>query len=195
MQSTCKRGHTHLRGKECRECVKIRNLARSDRRPSDLIRPLAVRFWEKVNKNGPIPAHRSDLGPCWIWTASVGSHGYGQISNRETGKPITAPHAALEIAGIKVPKGFVPDHLCENKSCVNPSHLEIVTVVINVMRGNSVPARNARKTHCRRGHELVAPNLQLYRWRGRQIRKCQACTKINNKEQWERRHETRHSQS
>ena len=54
--------------------------------------PLEDRFWAKVDKNGPVPAHRPELGPCWIWTAARFKRGYGKfgvepILNWRTGYP------------------------------------------------------------------------------------------------------------
>lgn len=70
-----------------------------------------------------------------------------------------------------VPKGFVLDHLCRNRSCLNLAHLEVVTNVENVMRGASPLAFKARQTHCYRGHPLTADNIHI--WRGR--RHCLTC--------------------
>lgn len=67
------------------------------------------------------------------------------------------------------------DHLCRNRRCINPEHLEPVSLVENVMRGNSTHAINARITHCVRGHELAGANLYIHPKRGR--RHCKACMK------------------
>ncbi len=57
-----------------------------------------------------------------------------------------------------VPEDMALDHLCRNRRCVNPDHLEIVTLVENVMRGQSQHAINARKTHCKHGHGFTKTN-------------------------------------
>jgi hypothetical protein len=66
------------------------------------------------------------------------------------------------------------DHLCRNRACVNPDHLEPVTIAVNVLRGESPPARNARKTHCPQGHEYT-PDNTYYNQKG--WRACATCSK------------------
>lgn len=120
------------------------------------------RFWGKVNKGGP--------DECWQWKAGT-AKGYGSfyISHRRS---YPAHRFAYELANGKIPEGMVIDHLCRNRGCVNPNHLEPVTNVENVMRGQSGTAINARKTHCIRGHALIGENLRIDK-RGR--RACIIC--------------------
>lgn len=95
-----------------------------------------ARFWAKVNKNGPVPAHRPELGPCWVWTASVTkSGGYGQMFTGYVGgvRQVTRAHRlAYELAGNQIPNGFVVMHKCDNPKCCNPTHLECGTHAANV---------------------------------------------------------------
>jgi hypothetical protein len=72
----------------------------------------------------------------------------------------------------EIPRGMTLDHICRNRDCCNPAHLEPVTVKENILRGDSLSARNARKTHCHRGHPLAGDNLSLPPSGGR---KCKAC--------------------
>jgi hypothetical protein len=72
-----------------------------------------------------------------------------------------------------VPKKLTLDHLCRVRHCVNPSHLEIITRGENVLRGISIPAKNAVKTHCLNGHPLFGPNLYERRDGYRNCKKCQ----------------------
>lgn len=128
-----------------------RDVARNDQR-----RPLADRFWPKVNKDGPIPEFRPDLGPCWLWTGSK-TRGYGAIyggSQTEAGRnlPIAAHRIAYELCVAPIADGLTIDHLCRVPACVNPLHLEAVTQAENILRSEGMSARNARATHCQRGH-------------------------------------------
>lgn len=104
---------------------------------------------------------------CWLWQGSIGNHGYGIY-----GKPqVLAHRRAYEVLVAEIPAGKTLDHLCRNRLCVNPEHLEPVSLVENVMRGESPPARNARKTHCPHGHLLDG-------LRGNGSRYCLTCNRV-----------------
>lgn len=93
-------------------------------------------------------------GGCWNWTAGKKALGYGAfVSHPNT--VVKAAHVLFyEMRYGAVPNGLFIDHLCRNTSCVNPKHLEAVTCGENVLRGVGPTAMNARKTHCKRGHEF-----------------------------------------
>lgn len=95
---------------------------------------------------------------CWIWTGSI-RKGYGQIwtSLDASGHRslLQAHRASYELARGPIPEGLDLDHLCRNRLCVNPDHLEPVTRRVNILRGTAPAAHNARKTHCDEGHSLV----------------------------------------
>jgi hypothetical protein len=113
-------------------------------------RPLEERFWEKVDRSA---------GPdgCWPWLAGRYSTGYGEFS---IGYRKSAAHrVAYELLIGPIPAGLELDHLCRNRLCVNPAHLEPVTTRENILRGESGSAKNARKTHCHNGHPLTPGNL------------------------------------
>lgn len=136
-------------------------------------KPIADRLWPKVNKNGPVPTIKPELGPCWIWLGSKNEKGYGRISAGGRGLSPRKAHAvAYELLRGPIPKGKELDHLCRNRACVNPAHLEPVTGLENWKRGVSVTALNYRKTHCKNGHPFSGKNLYLYADGGRACVRC-----------------------
>lgn len=137
----------------------------------------AERFWRYVDKDGPVPAHAPQLGPCWIWTGCL-KDGYGQFPHGNGSK---AHRFACELAGKALPENLEPDHLCRVRACVRPEHLEPVTHRVNTLRGSSPAANNARKTHCVHGHEFTPENMKIEHYGGRSHRKCRACSSIREK--------------
>lgn len=103
---------------------------------------------------------------CWEWTGHIGRNGYGQF--RLGRGHMTSPHrAAYEALVGPIPEGLQLDHLCRNKSCFNPSHLEPVTGAENIRR------RAAAVTHCCRGHEFTPENTRKERGSHRRCKTCQ----------------------
>jgi hypothetical protein len=144
-----------------------------------------VRFWAKVNRDGPIPEYAPDLGPCWIWTAGLSGRGYGQFSGA-AGR-VKAHRWAYENEHGPVPDGLDLDHLCHVPACVRPSHLEPVTRSENLRRGYAAMASlgqaRERPTHCKRGHEFTAENTRIDK---RGCRCCRACARILATESYHR---------
>lgn len=136
-----------------------------------------TRFWIKVNKDGPIPQCRPNLGPCWIWTAGCGSQGYG--IHWVDGKKISSHRYSLQLAGINIPERMQPDHLCRIRRCIRPSHLEVVTHRENLLRGEGFAATNAKKTHCPRGHSYSGYNVIINK--RRHLRSCRICAVAKTK--------------
>ncbi len=99
-----------------------------------IIGDIEARFWSKVDKDGPIPAHRPDLGQCWVWTDVPNDMGYGVFGVGQ--KVVKAYRWSYEHFVKPIPDGLMPDHLCRNPPCVRPSHLEPVTNRENVLRGD-----------------------------------------------------------
>ena len=131
----------------------------------------------------------SKIGPltpegCLPWLAAK-TCGYGVV---QVGGRIQRAHRVVyETAIGPIPVGLELDHLCRNRSCVNPFHLEPVTGVENIRRGESTSARHARQTHCLRGHEFTAANTYL-RLRGhKQERFCRECSRLRDRQRYERR--------
>lgn len=122
--------------------------------------PLLTRLWRRVDKNGPIPECRPDLGPCWIWLAGK-SGGYGNIYVGGKCRCRPAHVVAYEATKGPVPEGLILDHLCRNRACVNPDHLEPVTNRVNTMRGVSPAIILHHLGRCKRGHERTPENTLL----------------------------------
>lgn len=122
-----------------------------------------------------IVASRSEAVPggCVVWTGGLQSKGYGAFRFR---RRLRYAHRVAYVASRgPIPRGLVVDHLCRNRACVNPAHMELVTSVENVMRGVSIPAVNARKDTCVRGHSdwsvrSSGPFAGRRRW-------CRACSR------------------
>jgi hypothetical protein len=132
----------------------------------------ADRFWALVNKEGPVPAHRPELGPCWIWAGSINVRrgGYGQFSLN--GRTRKAHQVSYELGVGPLPQGTEPDHLCRVHACVNYGHLEAVTRRENFLRGEHRTAVSVRTGMCMSGeHEMTEANT--IRRRGK--RECRAC--------------------
>lgn len=130
------------------------------------------RFWSFVDLSGD----------CWIWTGQMsGGYGHFKIRNSRTERP----HRLLyRLLVNDIDENTTLDHVCHttsdcvggddcpHRACLNPDHLEPVTMRANVLRSaNAVTAINARKTHCPKGHPYAGSNLRI----SGHSRQCRTC--------------------
>jgi hypothetical protein len=139
-----------------------------------------ARFWVKVDKNGPIPSHRPELGPCWLWTAARKPLGYGQFLG-EGRRKYNAHILSYVLVRGPVPNGLELDHLCRVPGCVNPFHLEAVTHAENVRRGLSKALHRPVKA-CKWGHPYTEENTYLKPRGG--FRECRTCRAERDHIRW-----------
>lgn len=123
----------------------------------------AERFWPKVSV---------DSSGCWLWAAALDPNGYGRFQLGQPVGTVLAHRYAYELKRGKIADGLTIDHLCRVHNCVNPEHLEPVTMGVNVLRGDAPSAINARKTKCMRGHAFDETNTYLTSQGKRQCKTC-----------------------
>lgn len=140
-------------------------------RPHDLL----DRWLLRVEKDGH--------GGCWRWTGKAYPRGYGAFY-LGGGRYMSAHRWGYQRLVEPVPDHLDMDHLCRNRWCVNPDHLEPVTHTENIRRGEAAEAnilRNQRRTHCVHGHELSSENTTLRYSRGNPYRQCVICERAGSR--------------
>ena len=130
------------------------------------------RYWSYVDKTGS----------CWNWTGTGNGRGYGFFAVK--GRNVQVHRYAYKLARGEIPDGLTIDHLCMNKLCVNPDHLEAVTNGENVRRAQAHYGVGAAVTHCPVGHEYTPENT--YR-EPKGSRSCRECRVARTRE-WRARH-------
>lgn len=138
-----------------------------------------MRFIRNHHRRTPLNEHYTveDLGhetPCWTWQATI-RDGYGRI--HRDGRSLNAHRWYYEQEHGPIPEGLQLDHLCRNRACVNPSHLEPVTQTTNIQRGF---ASRPKKTHCKRGHEFTPENTIIGSDGARRCRKCDNAAQLRS---------------
>jgi hypothetical protein len=114
--------------------------------------PYLSRYWSRLDVSAGSDA-------CWPWTMALDSGGYG-IANIGPNTRERVHRIAVRLDGRDIPQGWSVDHLCRNRACGNPRHLEVVTIGENVRR--NFPFRTL-KTHCPKGHPTLRPQDRTIR--------------------------------
>ena len=122
------------------------------------------RFWSKVEVHQP--------AGCWEWTSGINDAGYGIARFGASSNQFRAHRVAYELLVGEITDGYQLDHLCRNRSCVNPDHLDPVPQRENLRRGFGQVGLRARLTHCKHGHEFTPENTGI---QSNGCRKCKAC--------------------
>ena len=147
-------------------------------RKGPVLLPDILRCLAKVDNREEIP------NECWLWTGQHNWAGYSIFTlmkpNGRWGSMVAHRWLYEDYFG-PVDKSLDLDHLCRNRGCVNPFHLEPVTRRINLLRGQTQTARNAARTHCPHGHAYDEENTRITQ---RGTRACIACEKIDSKARW-----------
>jgi len=140
---------------------------------------IETRFWQRVQKTET----------CWLWTGAI-DHGYGLLwettpNGPRRGHNVPAHRFSYQLHNGPIPNGLKLDHTCHNgtgclhgdkcphRRCVRPDHLEPATCRQNILRGESLPAQNARRRNCVHGHPLTGDNLLIEHGK----RRCVKCKK------------------
>lgn len=138
---------------------------------------LPARFWDKVKTS---TTHFYEGTACWEWTASIQCHGYGKFWLN--GRSELTHRVSYENIHDKIPKGLVINHLCRNRKCCNPDHLEVISQGENIRKGLSgflSGLQQRLKTHCKQGHKYTKKNTYIY---SNGSRACKICTIIRNRQ-------------
>ena len=123
---------------------------------------------------------------CHEWIGAKDGKGYGLLGVDR--KVVRAHRFIYRIVHGTIESNLTIDHLCRNRSCVNPEHLEAVTMRINILRGNGMGARWSKRSSCDFGHLFTGENLIVRKDGGR---RCRKCLSLRNKKLYLRKYERR----
>ncbi len=124
-----------------------------------------------------------DINDCWLFAGTISKEGYGRVKPNRNLSVEVHREVYRDWVG-EIPKGYVIDHLCRIRRCINPDHLEPVTIGENVRRGKKYNL----KTHCKKGH--LYDDSNTYHWTdstGGKHRKCRTCEKKRAELRWQNR--------
>jgi hypothetical protein len=153
--------------------MKCRSIGQYGKSINRKFKTLEDLFWKYVKKG-------KSKNSCWNWTGCIKPDGYGLITWRKIkNKPINslAHRVSYKLHNGDIPNNLPLDHLCRNTICVNPDHLEAVTLSENWRRGFSISAINKRKDKCLKGHKFTKDNTYIIKNKNRKelARNCKRC--------------------
>jgi hypothetical protein len=119
---------------------------------------------------------------CWTYTGSERSQGYGLFLYE--GNRVSAHRAAYMILVGAIPDSGVVHHLCRNRRCCNPAHLQLTTPSEHPLLDPTIVQKNKEKTHCIRGHEFTPENTYVFS----EGRACRECRRLEKAARWDREH-------
>ena len=126
---------------------------------------LFTKLWNKIKLDGE----------CWIWQEGLDKDGYPNYI-RFGGKRYRPHRLVYELYIGELDLNLTIDHLCRNKICIRPEHLEQVSAKVNGLRGNTYQGINSRKIHCTQGHPYDKKNTYYRSDDGSRV--CKICAKV-----------------
>lgn len=155
-------------------------MARSKPITIPISRQALAEFFSRVRVS---QTHFLKNDPCWDWTGAPEVGGYAQFSVRQ--RKYKGHRVSFTWFRGEIPEGLVLDHLCRNRLCVNPAHLEIVTIGVNVLRGETIPVQLAARSTCGNGHEFTPENTSMKLDKsGKRYRTCKECHRARGRKYW-----------